>query len=55
MPQKISNCSIYLKERKSNFNIFINRVEYLKDEKFADSGIFTILLEDHTLGNLVKM
>jgi len=54
MPQKISNCSIYLKERKSN-KIFIFRVEFLKDEKFADSGIFTILLEDHTLGNLVKM
>ena len=31
------------------------RVEYLKDERFADSGTFTILLEDHTLGNLVKM
>ncbi len=59
MPLKISNFLIFPKERRSiqkypkTKKYF--RVEFVKDERFADSGTFTILLEDHTLGNLVKM
>ena len=55
------NFSESQKERKSNYPLnyplfkLFNRVEYEKDEKFSDTGVFTILLEDHTLGNIAKM
>ena len=55
MHQKTLNCSISQKEEKSIFLYSKIRVEFVKDTKFSDTGIFTILLEDHTLGNLVKM
>jgi len=43
-----------------NFELFIipegkNKVEYVEDSKLPNTGMFTILLEDHTLGNLIKM
>ena len=31
------------------------RVEYEKDVKSPNTGVFTILLEDHTIGNATKM
>ena len=42
-------------EGRKKYLFNYKRVEFAKDEKLSDSGIFTILLEDHTLGNLVKM
>lgn len=43
-----------------NFELFIipegkNKVEYVEDSKLPNTGMFTILLEDHTIGNLLKM
>ena len=32
-----------------------SKVEYKKEEKTENTATFTILLEDHTLGNIVKM
>jgi hypothetical protein len=56
---KISNCSTSQRERKSNLLVIIYkiifRVDFVKDEKYSDTGTFTILLEDHTLGNSIKM
>ncbi|KAJ8606422.1 hypothetical protein CTAYLR_010338 [Chrysophaeum taylorii] len=31
------------------------RVEYAKDQKIPNAGLFTIYKEDHTIGNLVRM
>ncbi|GAX82487.1 hypothetical protein CEUSTIGMA_g9914.t1 [Chlamydomonas eustigma] len=33
----------------------VRKVDYKKDEKIADAGTFTIMNEDHTLGNMVRM
>jgi DNA-directed RNA polymerase II subunit RPB11 len=43
-----------------NFELFIipegkNKVEYVEDSKHPNTGVFTILLEDHTIGNMLKM
>lgn len=44
--------------KKKYYHIQINknfRVDFIKDAKINDSGIFVILLEDHTIGNIIKM
>jgi DNA-directed RNA polymerase II subunit RPB11 len=31
------------------------RITYAEDQKIADAGTFTLLKEDHTLGNIIRM
>ena len=31
------------------------RITYQEDQKIADAGTFTLLKEDHTLGNIIRM
>ena len=53
---------LYLKEGEKkyfkecvNVNLLWNRVQYTKDTKIANAGSFKIRLEDHTLGNILRM
>lgn len=32
-----------------------SRITYAEDQKIADAGTFTLLKEDHTLGNIIRM
>ena len=31
------------------------KISYAEDQKIADAGTFTLLKEDHTLGNIIRM
>jgi len=33
----------------------VHRITYQEDQKIADAGTFTLLKEDHTLGNIIRM
>ena len=36
-------------------SICLRRITYAEDTKIADAGTFTLLKEDHTLGNIIRM
>lgn len=41
-------------ETHSIFRFPRPRVNYVKDEKLKDTGTFTLLKEDHTMGNMLR-
>ena len=55
---KISESTISFLLYSHNLLITLNlsiRVEYKEDTQIGNAGTFTILLEDHTAGNMIKM
>ena len=35
--------------------VVMPRITYIADQKIADAGTFTLMKEDHTLGNIIRM